>query len=213
LSQHTIEQLYHFERSPLLFVFSGPSGVGKDSVVRGLVRRMAATDAPVHFCVTATSRPRRDGEINGVDYVFVSPDEFEHMIAEDELLEHAIVYGQHKGIPRQQVREALASGKDVVMRLDVQGAATIRHLIPEAVLVFISTASEDELYRRLLKRRTESPEQIRLRLETARQEMLRIPEFDYLIINPDNQLDLAIDTAMSIVIAERHSTHPRRVSL
>ena len=105
------------------------------------------------------------------------------MIENDELLEYAVVYGQYKGVPKQQIREAFASGQDVVMRLDVQGAATIKSLIPEAVLIFLSAASEEELLQRLRKRRTESGVQLQHRIETARQEMQRLKESDYDITN------------------------------
>ncbi len=109
---------------PLLIVISGPSGVGKDSVIHGLKGR----NLPIHYVVTATTRPRREDETQGVDYFFVTKDEFAHMIEQEELIEYAIVYNDYKGIPKQQVREALASGQDVVMRVDVQGAATVRKL-------------------------------------------------------------------------------------
>jgi guanylate kinase len=138
---------------PLLIVISGPSGVGKDSVVIEMQKRRL----PFHFVVTATTRPIREGEVNGVDYYFVSKDEFAEMIEQDELLEYAYVYNDYKGIPKSQVREALDSGQDVVMRLDVQGAATIRELNPEALLIFLITDTEDELVKRLQSRKTESP--------------------------------------------------------
>ncbi len=124
--------LYHPE--PLLIVISGPSGVGKDSVIQCMKDR----GLPFHFVITATTRPKRPEEQHGVDYYFLSHDEFAGMIDQEELLEYAIVYNDYKGIPRQQVRQALASGKDVVMRLDVQGADTIRRLCPEAVLIFLT---------------------------------------------------------------------------
>ena len=119
---------------PLLVVISGCSGVGKDAVLNGLKER----NQPFHFVVTATSREPRAGEVHGRDYFFVSREEFEKMIAGDELLEYANVYNQYKGIPKLQVRQALESGKDVIMRLDVQGAAKIRSLCPEAVLIFLT---------------------------------------------------------------------------
>lgn len=200
---------YRREPVPLLVVISGPSGVGKDS----LVERIKARGAQFHFVVTATSRPPRPGERHGVDYFFVSQDEFEAMIAQDELLEYALVYGQYKGIPKQQIREAFASGKDVVMRLDVQGAATIKRLIPDAVLIFLSAASEEELVERLSRRRTESDVQLGRRIKTARQEMTTIEGFDYVVINSQCQLDLAADQVLSIIEAEHHRVHPRQAQL
>jgi guanylate kinase len=200
---------YDPKRYPLLIVISGPSGVGKDSVVQRLQER----GHPFHFVVTATSRPPRPGEVHGEDYFFVSDEEFEAMIRDDELLEHAIVYGQHKGIPKQQVREALASGKDVVMRLDVQGAATVRALVPDAILVFLSTSSEDELYARLCQRKTETTEELERRFRIARREMERLGEFDYLVINPDNRLDVAVDRVIDIIQSEHCRVRPRVVKL
>ncbi len=209
MSHDVVVDPYHPQVTPLLVVISGPSGVGKDS----LVERIKARGAQFHFVVTATSRPPRPGERHGVDYFFVSPEEFTTMIENDELLEYAVVYGQHKGVPKQQIREAFASGKDVVMRLDVQGAATIKSLIPEAVLIFLSAASEEELLERLNQRRTESGVQIQRRIETARQEMKRLQEFDYVITNGHCQLDIAADQVLSVIEAEHHRAHPRQVDL
>jgi guanylate kinase len=195
--------------SPLLVVISGPSGVGKDS----LVERMKARGIPFHFVVTSTSREPRPGEVEGVDYYFVSREAFQAMIAQGELLEHALVYGQYKGIPKRQIREALASGQDVLMRLDVQGAATIRRLIPGAILIFLAAASEEELIERLRQRRTESEEQLQQRIETARQEMDRLPEFDYRVVNEADALDEAVNRVLEIISAEHHRVHPRKVTL
>ncbi|MEW6567311.1 MAG: guanylate kinase [Chloroflexota bacterium] len=197
------------QSQPLLIVISGPSGVGKDSVVR----RMKQRKLPFHFVVTATSRPRRRGEVDGVDYLFVSPTEFERMIREGELLEHALVYNQHKGIPKHQVRHALASGQDVVLRIDVQGAATLRRLCPEALLIFLTTRTEEELLSRLRRRETESSESLELRLATARQEYQQLDLFDYVVVNADGQLDQAVDTIQAIITAEHQRVHPRRVNL
>ena len=204
---------YDLKHPPLVIVMSGTSGSGKDSVVEALRERMERKGSPVHFVVTATSRPRRETEAEGVDYFFVSEAEFEEMIARDELLEYAVVYGDYKGIPKAQVREAMDSGKDVVMRLDIQGAATIRSMATEAVLIFVTASSEQELERRLRRRLTESEEQLRVRLQTAREEMQQIPEFDYVIPNPDGKLDQAVETVLAIISAEKHRTKPRRARL
>jgi guanylate kinase len=199
--------IYHPQ--PLLIVLSGPSGVGKDTVMQ----RMQERGLPFHFVVTATTRARREGEIHGVDYFFLSSDEFARMIEEDELLEYAIVYNDYKGIPKQQVREALASGKDVVMRIDVQGAATIRKLAPEAVMIFLITESEQEMVNRLKARKSETPEGLSLRIATARQELKRINDFDYVVINSDFRLDETVDILRAIINAEHHRTTPRKVNL
>ncbi len=202
--------LYDRKKEPLLIVISGPSGVGKDTVVK----RMRERGLPFHFVVTATSRPQRPHEIDGVDYIFVSQGEFDRMIEQDELLEHADVYGQQKGIPREQVREALESGLDVVMRLDVQGARTIRGLFEEALLIFLVTQDEEELIRRLKERETDTPEAVELRVDMVRQEMQTMEElFDYCVVNADSQLDVAVDTIMDIINAEHQRTKPRKVRL
>jgi guanylate kinase len=194
---------------PLLIVISGPSGVGKDSVVQ----RMQERGMPMHFVVTATTRPIREGEVEGEDYFFVSRDEFAELIEKDELLEYAIVYNDYKGIPKQQVRQALASGKDVVMRLDVQGAETIRKMYPQALLIFLSTVDEDELVDRLKQRKTETPEGLKLRIATARKEMQRVEMFDYYVINADMRLDETVDTIAAVIKAEHHRTDPRKVEM
>lgn len=194
---------------PLLIVISGPSGVGKDSVLI----RMKERGLPFHFVVTATTRAPRPEEREGVDYIFVSRDEFAAMIDEGELMEYALVYSDYKGIPKAQVRKALASGKDVVMRVDVQGAATVRKISPEAILIFLTTSSEQELVDRLERRLTESSEDLTMRIATARQEFKRIGEFDYIVVNRDSQLDETVDTITAIIEAEHHRVEPRKVNL
>ncbi len=194
---------------PLLIVVSGPSGAGKDTVVQ----RMQERDLPFHFVVTATTRPKRPGETHGRDYWFVSKEEFANMIERNELIEYAIVYGDYKGIPKAQVRQALASGKDVVMRLDVQGAETVRKLVPDALLIFITTESEEELVNRLNARDTETPDSLAIRIATARKELKRLEAFDYVIINHDFRLDDTVDTVRAIIRAEHHRVRPRKVNL
>lgn len=198
-----------FHPEPLLVVLSGPSGVGKDTVID----RMKDRKLPFHFVVTATTRPPRANEQHGRDYFFLTHDEFAEMIEQGELLEYAIVYNDYKGIPKEQVRQALASGKDVVMRIDVQGAATIRELCPGAVLIFLSTQDEAELVNRLTARKSETPEGLKMRIATARQEMKRVSEFDYVVVNREMQLDETVDTIIAIIDAEHHRVHPRKVTL
>jgi guanylate kinase len=168
---------------------------------------------PFHFVVTATTRPKRENEVHAKDYFFVSKEEFARMIEQNELIEYAIVYNDYKGIPKQQVREALASGKDVVMRLDVQGAETVRKLAPEALLIFITTESEEELVGRLKARKTETPAELALRIATARKELKRVEAFDYVIINHDYKLDATVDTIRAIIEAEHHRVKHREVTL
>jgi len=194
---------------PLLIVISGPSGVGKDSVLQALKAR----NLPMHFVVTATTRPPRPEEVHGVDYFFVSLEEFERMIAEDELIEHAIVYNQYKGIPKAQIRQAFASGKDVVLRVDVQGAARLQSLYPNALMIFLLPSNEQEWIDRLRRRNTETPENLVLRVETARKEIESLPRFDYMVVNAEDRLDEAADTIVSIILAEHHKVCHRVINV
>jgi len=203
------QELADRQRQPLMVVISGPSGVGKDTVVD----RMQERGLPFHFVVTATTRARRSTEVEGVDYVFLSQADFKGMLEAGEFIEHALVYGEHKGIPRQQVQHALASGIDVVLRVDVQGAKTLRGLYPEALLIYLATSSEDELVDRLKRRRTESPEKLQLRLEAAREEFGYLHLFDYAVINAEGQVEQAVDTILAIIQAEHHRVIPRRISV
>ncbi len=194
---------------PLLVVISGPSGVGKDTVLDHMKQR----GLPFHFVVTATTRPIRPGEVEGEDYFFVEEQEFLDMIDRGELIEHALVYNDHKGVPRQQIREAMDSGQDVVMRVDVQGAKTIRALAPQALMIFLTAGDEEELERRLRKRRTESEADLQLRLATAKEELGYLEVFDYAVLNADSQVEVAVDTILAIIEAEHHRVDPRRVEL
>jgi len=194
---------------PLLIVISGPSGAGKDTVVQ----RMKERGLPFHFVVTATTRPKRPAEVNGQDYWFVSAEEFARMIEQNELIEYAVVYGDYKGIPKAQVREALASGKDVVMRVDVQGAETVRKLAPDALLIFVTTESEEELVNRLKERRTETSDSLAIRIATARKELQRVEAFDYIIVNHDFLLDHTVDVVRAIIDSEHHRVRQRKVNL
>jgi guanylate kinase len=194
-----VDQLLYERRNyPLLIVISGPSGVGKDTIARLVIESRAEA---FYFVVTATTRPPRLGEIDGQDYIFLSSDQFAEMIENNELLEYAVVYNDYKGIPKQQIREALASGRDVIMRVDVQGAATIRKLIPNAITIFLTTDSEEELVARLRERKSETAEGLNLRIATARQEMKRIHEFDYWIVNAEKQQETAVNQILSIITA------------
>jgi guanylate kinase len=187
--------------TPLLIVISGLSGAGKDTVVQ----RMKQRQIPFHFCVTATSRAPREGETNGVDYHFFSKDEFERMIAENELIEHAIVYEQYKGVPKKEVDEALASGEDVIVRVDYQGAASIRKLYPHAVLIFLMPENEDIWRRWLSDRKQDTQEQLEIRRKLALIEIQAAQTyFDYLVTNYDGDIDRAVDTVTCIIKAEHN---------
>ena len=206
-SPHSEFNIHHPQ--PLLIVISGPSGAGKDTVMQ----RMKERGLPFHFVVTATTRPKRANEVHGRDYWFVTKEEFARMINEDELIEHAIVYGDYKGIPKQQVREALASGMDVIMRIDVQGAETVRRMAPEALMIFLTTNNEEELVQRLETRKTETVDSLAIRIATARKELKRVDAFDYVIVNHDFRLDETVDAIRAIINAEHHRVKPRKVTL
>lgn len=194
-------------RTPLLVVLSGPSGVGKDAILNSL--RLA--EVPFHFTVTATTRPIRENEREGVDYHFLARETFEAMVAREEFLEYAEVYGNWYGVPKSQVKNALAGGKDVLIKTDVQGAASIKRLAPQSLLVFVVPPSMHELERRLKWRMTESSESLRVRLETARDEMQHVAAFDYVIVN--ESLEEAVKQLNAIVLAEKCRVPPRAVHL
>jgi len=197
------------QHTSLLIVISGPSGIGKDAVVQGLQAR----ELPVHFVVTATSRQPRENEVPGVDYFFYSKAEFEAMIEAGEFLEHAWVYSDYKGVPKSQVRQALDSGKDVVMRLDFQGAKTVHELSPDAILIFLTASNSDEWIQRLKNRRSESDEELALRIRTAKLEYDSLDIFDYIVVNQEGQLNRTLDIIENIISAEHHRVHPRKVQL
>ncbi|NLF51577.1 MAG: guanylate kinase [Leptolinea sp.] len=197
------------QATPLLIVISGPSGVGKDAVINEMKARML----PFHFVVTTTSRSPRPGEVEGVDYNFIDQEEFEKLITNNQLIEFALVYQDYKGIPRAQVQKALDSGKDVVMRLDVQGARRIRELCPEAVLIFLVPSDAKEWFYRLKDRKTETPESLKLRIETARNELEQLGLFDYVVVNANNRLQKAVDDIEAIIKVEHSRTNPRKITL
>ncbi len=197
------------QQTSLLIVISGPSGIGKDTVIQGLQNR----ERPFHFVITATSREPRKNEVDGVDYFFYSKEKFEAMIEAGEFLEHAWVYSDHKGVPKSQVRKALESGKDVVMRLDFQGAKTVREMCPDAILVFLTAKSKQEWLDRLKSRRSETDEELAVRIRTARHEYESLDIFDYIVINEHGELDRTLDVIESIINAEHHRVEPRKVTL
>lgn len=204
----TEEHLYDMPKpSPLLVVISGPSGVGKDSVARHL----KDMDMNFHFTVTATTRTQRPGEEDGVDYLFMDRDTFHQMVTEDEFLECAQVYGNWYGVPKSQVRDAFAGGKDVFMKTDVQGAATIRELAPAGIFIFLMPPSPRELERRLRERKTETTPDLELRIRTAMDEMRQLSNFEYVVVNDD--LETAVDQIRAIITAEKCHIPPRWVYL
>jgi len=190
----------YLQPHPLVVVISGLSGVGKDVVLKG----MREQGYIFHRVVTVTTRSPRPGEVEGVDYRFVSEDQYEAMMERGELLEHAVVYGRRYGVPEREIREPLERGRDAVLRIDVQGAKTIKEKMPQAVLIFLTASSMEELKRRLIGRGKDSPEEMERRMNRAREEMGYLPKFDYLVVNRDGRLDDAVRQVMAIVTAEKH---------
>ena len=181
----------------ILFILSGPSGVGKDTVLRHALPRVGG----IRTSISLTTRPPRADEHDGVDYCFVSPEDFAQRLARGELLEHAEVHGHLYGTPRPWMLEQLRAGMDVVLEIDVQGALQVRAVFPDAVLIFLAPPNWHELARRLRARQTEDEESIRRRLENARREMRQIHEYHYLIFN--DRLADATDLLCDIINAER----------
>jgi guanylate kinase len=192
---------------PMVIVLSGPSGVGKDTVLD----RMKRSAGLMYFAVTATTRRRRSQEVDGADYHFVSRKKFKSMIDGDELLEWAEVYGNLYGVPKDQMREALRTGRDVVIKVDIQGAETIKSLVPQALLIFVSPPSMETLERRLRKRSTESASDLNRRIATARQEMDKQRLFDYVVVN--DEVGRAVSEINYIIAKERGRADREAVEL
>jgi len=183
----------------LVLVLSGPSGVGKDSALD----TMKARTMPLCYIVTNTTRPQRPGEIDGEHYHFISRTEFSRMISANELLEHAEVYGNFYGVPKTMVRQATDYGKDVIIKVDVQGAITIKKNLPDAILIFLMPPSLDELAKRLNKRGTENSADLELRLNTAQSEIAQLSLFDYYVVSYANQLESVADNIAAIIASEK----------
>jgi guanylate kinase len=184
---------------PLLVVLSSPSAAGKDTV-RDL---LMSWGIPAHFTVNVTTRPRRPGEVDGVDYHFLNDAEFDRLEAEGGLIEHAVVYGQRKGVPRDELLDPLMSGQDVIARVDVQGAATLRGMFPSALLIFIAPPSLEEGQRRLQLRDTESKEEQRLRIEAAAQEMEAAKAFDHVVVNETGKVEATARRIVELIAEEK----------
>ncbi|HEY49217.1 MAG TPA: guanylate kinase [Dehalococcoidia bacterium] len=198
-----------FQATPLLFVISGPSGVGKDAVIAGL----KGLGHPLYFAVTATTRPMRQGEAEGKDYHFVTRSEFERMIAGGELLEYADVYGHFYGVPKRELKQGLDRGQDVVVKVDVQGAATIRKMLPEAVFLFVAPPSMKDLEGRLKRRKTEAGVDLEFRVKAAQEEMNSLPMFDYVVVNHEGKVGLAVSQIESIITAEKCRVKARTIEI
>jgi guanylate kinase len=194
---------------PLLIVLSGPSGVGKDAVLN----RMRELNYPIHYVTTLTTRPKRAREKDGREYHFTSLEKFREMIEKKQLLEWAEVYGNLYGVPREAVKQPLEGGQDVIVKVDIQGAFTIKKLLPEAITIFLTPPTIDELFNRLTRRSTESPSEMELRLKIAEEEMKQLPLFDYAVVNSVGEIDQAVSEIEAIITAEKRRTTRREINL
>lgn len=185
--------------TPRIFIISGPSGVGKDSVIEELRNVFPRAQ----YVVTATTRPRRDGEVDGVHYIFLTKDEFLARLDEKDFLENAVVYENHYGVPRSPIVDGLAEGRDVIIKVDVKGAATLRRLIPNTISIFLAPESMEALLTRLRDRKTDDPDVLMKRFTTASTELEDVEKFDYVVFNEANQLDRAVKEICDIVNVER----------
>ena len=198
-------------RRPRIFVVSGPSGVGKDAVIQEM--RQKLPDFHYAVSVSATTRRPRPGEIDGVHYHFLERERFEQLVEQGEFLEHAVVYGNLYGVPKQRVRSALAQGQSVIIKVDVQGARTIREIVPEAVLIFIAPPSMSELLHRLRDRKSDDFDVVIRRLNTATQELTAAWEFDYLIFNETDRLDETVEHIATVIHGEGFRINQREITL
>lgn len=203
------QPLLNLLTKPLIIVLSGPSGAGKDAVLT----KMMESGFPLEYVTTVTTRPQRANERDNVDYHFISTEMFQKMIENKELLEWAHVYGNMYGVPKQPVKQALDKGQDIMVKVDIQGAATIKKLLPQALLIFLMPSSIEDLTLRLKQRQTESPFNLALRLKTAEEEIKQLLLFDYLIMNKQGEIDLAVSQIKAIITAEKCRVTPREITL
>lgn len=208
-TDYELDKIFTNLKVPLVVVVSGPSGVGKDSVLN----RMKSRSYSFEFIVTVTTRKQRESEKNGVDYSFISMEKFQELIEANKLLEWAQVYGNWYGVPKEPVKNALAEGKDVIIKVDVQGVATLRKVLQDGIFIFIAPPSAEELAARLAQRHTESASDLERRLKAAEEELKEINNFDYVVLNRYAEIDQTIEQIMAIIAAEKSRVNPRRASL
>ncbi len=197
------------DRAPLVVVLSGPSGAGKDTLLTALLQR----DSRCATVATAKTRPPRPGEAHGVHHLFLSDAEFDRMVAAGEFLEHATMYGHRSGVPRAEVRRLLAAGQTVLLRTDIQGARTLRQVIPAAVLIFVTAPDRATLERRLRLRATEEEMDLQRRLAAATAEMQEAAWFDSVVVNRDGEHAAAATEILGIIERERRRPDRPRPSV
>ena len=190
------------KRIPILFILSGPSGVGKDA----LLKRMQFEDFPIKYVVTTTTRNIRPGEIDGVDYLFISQKTFQIWVRQKKFLEYAEVYGNYYGVTKEQINKNLKIGLDVIVKVDVQGSFTLKNLFPDAISIFLIPGNNKELEERLKNREYKKNEDVILRLKIANQEMKHISAFDYVLMNRSGRLGNTLSNIIKIIETEKVSS-------
>ena len=203
------QTLLNLPKRPLLIVISGPSGAGKDAILT----KLKELGCPLEYIITVTTRPQRDKERNNVDYHFISEESFQEMVKHKELLEWANVYGNWYGVPKEPVKQALDKRQDVIVKVDIQGAATIKNILPQAVFIFLVPPSMEELGSRLKQRHTESPSELTLRTRTAEAEIKQLSLFNYIVVNKRDEIELAVSEIKAIITAEKCRVTPREITL
>ncbi|MFC1905431.1 guanylate kinase [Chloroflexota bacterium] len=204
------KQGIHQKVPPLLIVLSGPSGAGKDATIT----KMKELGYCFHYVITVTTRPKRPDEIDRVHYCFISDQQFQKMMQAKRLLEWAKVYNHYYGIPKVEIEKALNNRQDVIVKVDVQGASTLKRIVPDAVFIFLMPQSMENLTERLKQRNNHrSLADLKLRLDKAKEEMERLSLFDYCIVNPNNNLGLTASKIHAIITAEKCRVNPRIIKL
>jgi guanylate kinase len=195
----------------LLAIISGPSGVGKDTIIQALRdrERSMGRDGDRHYVVTSTTRRPRNGEVDGIDYHFLDREEFIRTYRNRGFLEAAEVHGNWYGSPRAEVRDALVAGRDVILKIDVQGAQIVKEQVTEALLIFVVPPSKEELFERLRSRATESADELEVRQRDAAIELARQGDYDHVVLNETGQVERTAE-AIEAIIAEEHRRHPDR---
>jgi len=201
--------VHHRSRHPLVIVLSGPSGVGKDATIA----RIKEIGVKFHYVVTATTREERPGEVDGVDYYFLKRADFLKKIEREDFLEYAEVYGNFYGVPKKEARQALQKGQDVIIKVDVQGATTLKKKIPDAVFIFLLTPSLEDLLARIKARNADSEVAVSARMSKAEYELKCLPLFDYCVVNNNNDLERTAEAVAGIIKTEKHRVKPRVVNI
>ncbi len=196
----------------MLVIISGPSGVGKDTIIDAIRARAHEHGHDYHYVVTCTTRGRRPGEEDGVSYNFLTPEEFTRLREAGEFLEANEVHRHWYGTPRAQIRDALAAGRDVILKIDVQGAQVVKETIPEALLIFVVPPSLEDLFNRLRSRATESADELEIRQRNAAIELARQDDYDYVVTNETGQVERTA-SMIDEIIADEHRRNPERVVL